>query len=147
METPTPIPSPPPRQRAPAVNPSSRRKVLVVDDNRDAALSLRDVLQLAGHDVVLAHDGAAAIHAATADIPDVILCDIGLPGVSGYDVARALRFVPPFARVLFVAVTGYGSDDDASRAREAGFDFHFTKPVDPEVILALLASWTSHGVL
>jgi signal transduction histidine kinase/CheY-like chemotaxis protein len=113
------------------------RRVLVVDDNRDAAESLAELVALFGHIVEVAYDGPSAVELACASRPDVILCDVGLPGMSGYQVAKAVR-----ARVQrtirLVAVTGYAQPEDVSRAREAGFDGHIAKPADPAEIDRLL---------
>jgi len=114
-------PSPPP-----AAKPC---RILVVDDNADSAESLAVVLRLRGHEVRVAHDGPAALEAALAEPPDVVLLDIGLPGMSGYDVARRLR-PRNAAGPLLIALTGYGQPGDRARSQEAGFDLHFVKPVD-----------------
>jgi CheY-like chemotaxis protein len=105
-------------------------KVLVVDDNLDSASSLAQVLQLWGHDAKTAHDGQAAVQAAQDYQPDVVLLDIGLPGMDGYEVARVLRQKPSLAGMQLVALTGYGQDQDKQRSEQAGFEIHFTKPVD-----------------
>jgi CheY-like chemotaxis protein len=100
----------------------------VVDDNEDAAESLAVLLRMGGHDVRVAHDGPGALALAREWSPEAVLLDIGLPGMSGYDVARALRAAG--GRPLLVALTGYGQREDRRRAQEAGFDLHFVKPVD-----------------
>lgn len=106
--------------------------VLVIEDHRDGAESLRMMLELFGHEVRVAHTGQAGIEIAREFQPAVILCDLGLAGgMSGYDVARSLRQDPALAGVRLVAVSGYGQPEDKARAQAAGFDFHFTKPVDP----------------
>jgi signal transduction histidine kinase/ActR/RegA family two-component response regulator len=115
------------------------RRVLVVDDNVDAADSLSLVLQLTGHATRTAHDGPAALELAKAFSPDVVLLDIGLPGLYGYEVARRLRDDPMTAGAMVIAVSGYGLDSDRERSREAGFDHHLTKPVDYEELRGLLA--------
>lgn len=115
------------------------RRVLVVDDNIDAAESLALMLRLRGHTVWVAFDGAAALELTRDHNPDVFLLDLGLPGVDGFELARQLRARPESARALFVALTGWGQDADRDRSREAGFDVHLTKPVDPDALLALLA--------
>jgi signal transduction histidine kinase len=116
------------------------RRVLVVDDNVDAAESTGMLLRIAGHAVTLAHDGLAAIAAAREFRPEVVLLDIGLPGISGYEVARELRAQPENERVVIAAVTGYGQDSDRGRSREAGFDYHLTKPLDPRTLTDFVAS-------
>jgi CheY-like chemotaxis protein/nitrogen-specific signal transduction histidine kinase len=115
-----------------------RLRILVVEDHRDSAESLRMLLELLGHKVVLAFSGPDGVRAAGEWRPDVVLCDIGLPGLDGYGVARELRRGPATARVRLIAVTGYGSEEDRRRARLAGFDHHLTKPVAPDALLPLL---------
>ncbi len=119
-------------------NPQSRR-VLVVDDNRDAAESLTMLLRAAGHEVQTAHSGPAALEAARAFRPEAVLLDIGLPGLDGYEVARRLRGEAGCGGALLVAVTGYGQDEDRRRAREAGFDHHLVKPADLATLQEILA--------
>jgi PAS domain S-box-containing protein len=115
-------------------------RILVVDDNVDSAEMLDVMLRLYGHDVWMAHDGVAAIKAAQEFKPQIILCDIGLPGMSGYDVASKLRAMSQFEQTRLIALSGYGQDEDRLRSRNAGFDYHITKPVEPEELTALLAS-------
>jgi two-component system CheB/CheR fusion protein len=105
-------------------------RVLVVDDNRDAADSLAVLLRFDGHDVRVVHDGRSALEAVQAFAPHVVLLDIGLPGEDGYSVARQLRQDPRTREALLVAVSGYGREEDRLRSREAGFDHHLVKPVD-----------------
>jgi signal transduction histidine kinase/DNA-binding response OmpR family regulator len=106
------------------------RRVLVVDDNQDAAESLAMVLRIAGHEVNVCFDGPAAIAAVAATRPDVVLLDIGLPDMNGFEVARKLRANADFSDTLLVAVTGYGQEQDMRRSQEAGFDHHLVKPID-----------------
>ena len=113
-----------------ATNASAGLKVLVVDDNIDAAESLATVLQMTGRQTCTVYDGAGVLQAARAFGPDVVLLDIGLPGMSGYDVARQLRADPAMSRSILIAVTGWGGEEDRRRSREAGFDEHLTKPID-----------------
>ncbi len=113
-------------------------RVLVADDNVDAADSLAQIIVLAGHHASVANDGLQALALARETRPDVALLDIGMPGLSGYDVAAALRNLPWAADTLLVALTGWGQADDKRRAAAAGFDHHLTKPVDPEDIERLL---------
>jgi PAS domain S-box-containing protein len=117
-----------------------KMRVLVVDDSRDAAMSIRILLEISGHNVRLAHDGLAALDAYREYRPDIVLLDLGLPRMSGYDVARQLRLEPVEKAPVIVAVSGYGQEEDKRRAIEAGFDFHMTKPVDPARLVALIAS-------
>jgi signal transduction histidine kinase/CheY-like chemotaxis protein len=113
-------------------------RVLLVEDNPAAAEGLRELLTLWGHEVSFAADGEAALRAAAGEPPDVVLLDLGLPGMDGFEVARRLRRQPGFAEVLLVAVTGYGQERDRERTREAGFDLHLLKPVAPEDLKRLL---------
>jgi CheY-like chemotaxis protein/anti-sigma regulatory factor (Ser/Thr protein kinase) len=115
------------------------RRVLVVDDNRDAAESLAMLLGVGGHDVRTAHDGPTALAVAAASRPEVVFLDIGLPRMDGYEVARRLRQQVGLRQALIVAVTGYGREEDRRRAEEAGFDAHLVKPADPEELQKLLA--------
>lgn len=116
---------------------ASARRVLVVDDNEDAADSLAMLLTVRGDQVRIAYDGAEAVVAEQDFIPEVVLLDIGLPKISGYDVARRIRSTRGNG-VLIIAITGWGQEEDRRRAREAGFDHHFTKPVDFDRLLDLL---------
>jgi PAS domain S-box-containing protein len=119
---------------------SDRRRVLVVDDNQDSTTSLADLLRRRGHDVQTAYDGVEAIAVYQTFAPDVVLLDIGLPKLNGYEVARRLRQLPSGARVLLVAVTGWGQSDDRLRSREAGFDHHLVKPVSLAAFETLLTT-------
>jgi CheY-like chemotaxis protein len=113
------------------------RRILVVDDNADAADSLGMLLEVRGDEVRIAYDGLEALEAEGEFKPEVVLLDIGMPKISGYDVARRIR-ESRGTDVLIVAITGWGQEDDRQRAREAGFNHHFTKPVDFEMLLALI---------
>ena len=113
-------------------------RILVVDDNRDAADSLRLWLEFSGHEVAVAYSGHDGVQAAEQYQPDVVLCDIGLPGLDGYGVARKLRDNPTTAKARLIAVTAYGQDEDRRRAHEAGFEQHLVKPVDPDALQRLL---------
>ena len=115
------------------------RRVLVVDDNLDSAETIALMAQLWGHDVRTAHDGQAALEMAADYRPEVVLLDIGLPGMDGFEVARRLREQEWMAGVMLVAMTGYGQEEDRRRSREVGFDHHMVKPIDPGVLQALLA--------
>jgi PAS domain S-box-containing protein len=116
-----------------------RLRILVVEDNLDSAESLRMLLELFGHEVEVALTGPAGVLAAGRWRPDVVLCDIGLPGLDGYGVVRELRRNPDTANATMVAVTGYGTEDDRRRSHEAGFDLHLTKPVDPTALEKVMA--------
>jgi CheY-like chemotaxis protein len=113
-------------------------QILVVEDNEDAAESLRLFLEFYGYEVSLAYTGPDGVEAAKAVRPDVVLCDIGLPGMDGFQVASTLRRTPETAAVRLIAVTGYGQEEDRRRALEAGFDVHLVKPVDPQKLLGYL---------
>jgi CheY-like chemotaxis protein/two-component sensor histidine kinase len=120
-------------------NPAARR-VLIIEDNVDAANSLRDLLELLGHATIVAHTGPAGVAAAREVLPQLIICDIGLPGgMDGYAVARALRATPGLGAVPLVALTGYGQEEDRRRTQEAGFDLHMTKPPNLATLEQLLA--------
>jgi PAS domain S-box-containing protein len=121
--------------KAPPVHRGRRRHVLVVDDNRDAAESMAQLVGVLGHEVEVAYDGESAVALARAGQPDTIFCDIGLPGANGYEVARQIRAFSP-ARLF--ALSGYAQPEDVSRALEAGFDAHVAKPADPARIEELL---------
>lgn len=114
-------------------------RILVTDDNVDAAVTLSMLFEMEGHDVTVAHDGQKALQVAAQYLPDVVFLDIGLPDMSGHDVARALRQIAGLERCTIVAVSGWGAQDDLARSRAAGFDAHFTKPVDSSRVLDYLA--------
>ncbi len=116
-----------------------RHRILVVDDNVDAAESLGMLLELDGHDVTIAHEGVQALATAITEHPDIILLDIGLPGMDGYEVCRRLR-AEGFANTRIIAMTGYGQDKDKQRAMDAGFDLHTVKPVEFSRLKAILAA-------
>jgi PAS domain S-box-containing protein len=118
--------------------PTGSLRVMVVDDNWDAADSLAMLLRLTGHEVQTAHDGASALSAAGAFHPAVIFLDIGLPGMDGYQVAERMRRQPELAGVVLVALTGYGQEEDRRRSQAVGFDYHLVKPADPQQVLELL---------
>jgi CheY-like chemotaxis protein len=120
-------------------------RVLVIEDNQDAAETLRDLLALFGHHAEIALTGPAGIDVARRRPPDVVLCDIGLPEMDGYAVARELRADPQTAPIRLVAVTGYGRESDQRQAAEAGFDVHLVKPVGPELLQRLLAGFAEGG--
>jgi PAS domain S-box-containing protein len=119
-------------------SPISGRRVLVVDDNVDGAESLTILLQLRGHETRTAHTGPQALDAALSFRPDVVLLDIGLPGMNGYEVAKRLRQESSLSGAVLIAVTGWGSDENKHRSSEAGFDFHLTKPVEVKEIESIL---------
>ncbi len=124
---------------APGEPPNERRRILVVDDNRDAATSLAMLLNILGNETQTAHDGIEALEVGLAFRPDVILLDIGMPRMNGYDAARRIREETWGRGVVLVALTGWGQEDDRRRSREAGFDLHLTKPVEPAALEKMLA--------
>jgi PAS domain S-box-containing protein len=129
-----------PAPRAPLAGSVRRRaRVLVVDDNADNARGLELFLQLLGDDVRVAFDGASAVEAARAHRPEIVLLDIGLPGMDGYEVVRRLRAEEFGKDALIIAVSGYGQPDDLRRSREAGFDHHLVKPIDFDALMTLFA--------
>ena len=120
------------RPSRPSAEPTTAtaRRILVVDDNQDSAESLTILLKLAGHETHTAYDGLEAVEAAATFRPDVILLDIGLPKLNGYEVARKIREQPWGKNMVLVALTGWGQEEDRRRSQEAGFNHHLTKPVD-----------------
>jgi CheY-like chemotaxis protein len=116
----------------------SHLRILVVEDNRDSADCLRLMLRVYGYDVTVAYSGSEGIQAAEKCQPHIVLCDIGLPALDGYEVARKLRESPTTAKACLIAVTAYGQEEDRRRSYKAGFDHHLVKPVDPDVLLRVL---------
>ncbi|HEU4834013.1 MAG TPA: PAS domain S-box protein [Pyrinomonadaceae bacterium] len=138
----------------PAVAPSSgpvesesqlQRRVLIVDDNRDSADSLAMLMEITGNKAYMAHDGVEALAAIEQHRPEVVLLDIGLPGLDGHEVCRRVREQPWGKNIVFIALTGWGQEDDRRRSDEAGFNGHLVKPVDYDKLLELLASLTNVG--
>jgi two-component system CheB/CheR fusion protein len=117
---------------------AARRRVLLIDDNADAAQTLADVLEVLGHEVAIAADGRSGIARARELRPEVVICDLGLPGVNGYDVARALRQDEALRTTRLIALSGYGMPEDKQRAIEAGFETHLTRPAPLDQLAALL---------
>ena len=115
------------------------KRVLIVDDNVDSAVTLSWLLAEHGYSVHIAHDGAGGLKAAHDFKPDILLLDIGLPGINGYELGRRLR-ADGFASAYMVAITGYARDSDVESSRAAGFDCHFAKPVDLDNLIAKLSS-------
>jgi signal transduction histidine kinase len=122
---------------------ANKRRILVVDDNLDSAESLTTLLDLTGNETRAAYDGVEAMEVASAFQPQVILLDIGLPELNGYEVAHKIRQQPWGRNVLLIALTGWGQEDDRRRSKEAGFDHHLVKPVEPAVLKRLLAEQKS----
>ena len=138
---PTPEPQPIPSQPARGTTPASHR-IMVVDDNIDAAEALVMLLDLSGHDTRGAFGGQEALDVAMTFRPEVVFLDIGLPGMDGYEVARQLLAAPETASTKLIALTGWGSEQDIQKSKKAGFHAHLTKPVDPETVEALLATFS-----
>jgi CheY-like chemotaxis protein len=134
VDPPQPLPRPAP------IEPTADagRRILVVDDNQDAVESLAKLLQLGGHETHMAYDGLEAVEAAKALQPDVIFLDVGLPGLNGYEAARRIRKQQADKRIVLVALTGWGQEEDRRRSKQAGFDAHLVKPVDPTTLAQLL---------
>ncbi len=123
--------------------PTSDLRILVVDDNRDAAKSLAMLLKMMGNNVHTAHDGEEAVTAAREFQPHVVLCDIGLPKLNGYEACRQMKAQAWDKKMILIAVTGWGQDDDRRKSEDAGFDHHLIKPVDPQSLMKLLAELES----
>ena len=117
------------------------RRILVVDDNKDSAETLGMMLRLTGNVVVVANDGPSALAQASVFRPHIVLLDIGLPGITGYDVARQLREMPYMRNALLIAQTGWGQDVDRRLSAEAGFNHHLVKPIEPKILEELLAEF------
>jgi len=133
--------SAPSTQRKAETLPRAGCRILVVDDNHDAAEATKVLLELRGHEVKMVGDGSEALASAPVFAPDVVLLDIGLPRMDGYQVARRLREAAETRASCLIALTGYGQPADRERARAAGFDHHLTKPADPDALLALVDAW------
>jgi CheY-like chemotaxis protein len=124
---------------------STRSRVLVVDDNEDAASSLAMLLSKLGNEVETANNGPAALAAIQSFKPSVVLLDLGMPGMSGYEVAQRARAMPEGKETVLVALTGWGQEDDRRRTREAGFNHHLVKPVEVGVLEVLLSEIQRNG--
>jgi CheY-like chemotaxis protein len=129
----------PPASHPVTAAPAIPRRILIADDNVDALDSTARLLEHAGHEVFSATDGALALQAAERHLPEIVLLDIGMPVLDGYEVARRIRAAPWGRGLTLVAITGWGQETDRRRSREAGFDSHLVKPVDPGQLAALLA--------
>src|SRR6185369_7379226 len=121
-----------------AAEPTSQRRILIVDDNVDSADSLAMLLEITGNQTYLAHDGVEAIESIEKYRPEVVLLDIGLPKLDGHEVCRRVREQPWGKDIRIIALTGWGQDDDRRKSEEAGFNGHLVKPVDYDKLLALL---------
>ena len=137
----TPLPEPPlHRSEDEEPKPATKCRILIVDDNRDSADSLAMLLKIMGNEVGTAYDGEQAVEAAGTFRPDVVLLDIGMPKLNGYDACRRIREQPWGKGMVLIALTGWGQEEDRRRTEEAGFDHHMVKPVDPAALMKLLAS-------
>jgi CheY-like chemotaxis protein len=123
--------------------PTKKRRILVVDDNKDSASSLSLMLKIMGNETKSVFDGLAAVEAAGEFLPEIILLDIGLPKLNGYDACRAIREQPWSEGMYIIALTGWGQDEDRRRSAEAGFDHHLVKPVEMAILQKLFAEM--HG--
>ena len=119
--------------------PRVRSRALIIDDNRDAAVTMSMFVEELGGSATTAHDGVSGLAALESVHPDIVFMDIGMPGIDGYEVCRRIRQMPSQRHVVLVAVTGWGQAQDKRRAIDAGFDAHLTKPVDPDAVAQLLA--------
>ena len=131
---------PPPGSTAATVPGGHRRRVLIVDDSVDTAATMAMLLNESGHEVQIAHDGPTALQVAGDYRPEVVILDIGLPGLNGYEVARQLRQHPLLGGAMLIAMTGYGQESDRQRAVAAGFDHHLVKPANFATIQRLLSA-------
>jgi len=129
-----------------ASEPSPERRILIVDDNRDAADSLAMLLEITGNKTYMAHDGVEAVEAIEEHRPEVVLLDIGLPRLTGHEVCRRVRQQPWGKDIVMIALTGWGQEDDRRKSEEAGFNGHLVKPVDYDKLLELLSSLTNGAV-
>jgi CheY-like chemotaxis protein len=131
---------------APALKPAKRGfRILVVDDNHDSALSLAMMLSIMGHETRTAHDGESAVETAESFLPEVVLLDIGLPKLNGYEVAQRIREHAWGASMFLIAVTGWGQDEDRQRSSEVGLNVHMVKPVEAAALERLLAELAASG--
>jgi CheY-like chemotaxis protein len=120
--------------------PTTRSRILIVDDNQDSADGLAMMLEMQGRDVKVAYDGVSALKRIEEYKPKIVLLDLGMPGMDGYAVARETRRRPGGRDIVLIALTGWGQEEDRRRTHEAGFDQHLTKPVDLDALQALLGS-------
>ena len=145
LETEPSRPTSGPHKAAPSERNTANCRVLLVEDNRDLARSMARLIRLFGHDIRVAFDGPEAVQIGGEYKPDVVLMDIGLPKLNGYDAARKMRSMPWGEKTIIVAVTGWGREIDMLRSHESGFDRHLTKPVEPDMLEALLSSYSRRG--
>jgi CheY-like chemotaxis protein len=127
------------------VTESARLRILIAEDNRDAADSLKTLLEALGYHAQIAYDGESAVRIAAVWRPDAVIMDIGLPGISGYDAARQIRAQQPGGRMLIVALTGWGQETDRLQSAAVGIDHHLVKPLDLAVLRRILDSSAAPG--
>jgi CheY-like chemotaxis protein len=127
-------------KRAPAEKALAKRRILIVDDNRDGAETLAMLLNFLGSDVRVAYDGPSALETMNAYRPDVVLLDIGMPGMDGYEVAGRVRRDPKLQHLTLIALTGWGQEEDRRRCRQVGIDHHMIKPLDLDALQTLLST-------
>ena len=125
-------------------HPLTRRRILVADDNSDAASSLGMLLEMMGHEVCIVHDGVEAVEKASTFGPDIILLDLGMPQLNGYEACSRIRAQPSNKGTLIVALTGWTQDDKIKRSQQAGFDFHLIKPVELPALEKLLREYPAN---
>jgi CheY-like chemotaxis protein len=128
----------------PTERPLTKRRILVADDNPDAASSLGVLLEMMGHEVCIVHDGVKAVDGAATFRPDIILLDIGMPQLNGYDACSRIREQPSNKGILIVALTGWAQDDKIQRSQQAGFDFYLIKPVEIAALEKLLRDYPAN---
>jgi CheY-like chemotaxis protein len=128
----------------PTDHPVTKRRILVADDNPDAASTLGMLLEMMGHEVCIVHDGVKAVEGAATFRPDIILLDIGMPQLNGYDACARIREQPSNKGILIVALTGWTQDDKKQRSQQAGFDFHLVKPVELPALEKLLRDYPAN---
>jgi CheY-like chemotaxis protein len=128
------------QNEAPAASGKKQLRLLVVDDNKDAATTLATLLQLRGHEVLIAHDGKTALDVASTYRPELIFLDLGMPGMDGFEVARTIKSTPELRGTCIAALTGWGQPEDRRKAREAGCDHHLVKPPDAGAVDGLLGA-------
>ncbi|HAT30193.1 MAG TPA: hybrid sensor histidine kinase/response regulator [Janthinobacterium sp.] len=141
VRLPVVVAAPPTPPEAARDGPAKAARVLVVDDNRDAAESLQALFQIEGYEATAVYDGAAAVAAVAEAAPDLVVMDLGMPGLDGYEAGRRIRQLTPGRRILMVALTGWSQSDARRRTLDAGFDCHLTKPVDFQAIVELANTW------
>ena len=128
-----------PQETSRLIQPLPQRRILIVDDSRDGGESLAMLLRVLGAEVALAHSGRHALESVTTFKPDVVLLDIGMPGMDGYEVARRIRANPANRQMQLIALTGWGQDEDRQRSAAAGFNHHLVKPADVDQLRQLLS--------